>query len=87
VRGERATYNIETGVVTLDGSVRITQNNNQLSGGFAVVNVKGGTSRIYGSAKEAGMSGTRENARVRALIAPSATPDPAPADPAAPPAK
>lgn len=78
VRGERATYNIETGVVTLDGGVKITQNNNQLSGGFAVVNVRGGTSRIYSSAKEAGMSGTQENARVRALIAPSSKPDPTP---------
>ncbi len=77
VRGERATYNIQTGIVTLDGGVKISQNNNQLSGGFAVVNVRGGTSRIYGSAKEAGMAGTRENARVRALIAPSSKPDPA----------
>jgi lipopolysaccharide export system protein LptA len=76
VRGERATYNIETGIVTLDGSVKISQNNNLLSGGFAVVNLKGGTSRIYGSAKEAGMAGTRENARVKALIAPSSKPDP-----------
>lgn len=76
VRGERASYNIETGIVTLDGNVKLTQNQNVLSGGFAVVNVRGGTSRIYGSAKEAGMAGTRENPRVRALIAPSATPDP-----------
>lgn len=79
VRGERATYNIDTGIVTLDGGVKISQNNNQLSGGFAVVNVKGGTSRIYGSAKEAGMAGTRENARVKALIAPSSKPEPVPA--------
>lgn len=79
VRGERASYNIETGVVTLDGDVKITQNNNQLSGGFAVVNVKGGTSRIYGSAQEAGLPVTRENPRVRALIAPSSKPDSQPA--------
>jgi lipopolysaccharide export system protein LptA len=87
VRGERASYNIETGIVTLDGNVKLTQNQNVLSGGFAVVNVRGGTSRIYGSAKEAGMAGTRENPRVRALIAPSATPDPvAPRAPATSPA-
>ncbi len=71
VRGDRGTYNLETGIATLDGGVKITQNNNQLGGGFAVVNVKGGTSRLYASAKEAGMSGVKENGRVSALIAPS----------------
>lgn len=74
VRGERGAYNIETGIATLDGSVKITQNNNQLGGGFAVVNVKGGTSRLFGSAAEAGMQRPREDARVRALIAPSTEP-------------
>lgn len=83
VRGERASYNIQTGIVTLDGNVKLTQNQNVLSGGFAVVNVRGGTSRIYASAKEAGMAGTRENPRVRALIAPSSKPDPTTAAPAA----
>ena len=78
VRGDRGTYNLETGIATLDGGVKITQNNNQLGGGFAVVNVKGGTSRLYASAKEAGMSGVKENGRVSALIAPS------PKQPAAP---
>jgi lipopolysaccharide export system protein LptA len=71
VRGDRGTYNIETGIATLDGGVKITQSKNQLGGGFAVVNVRGGTSRLYASAKEAGMQGVRENARVSALIAPS----------------
>jgi len=71
VRGERGTYNVESGIATLDGGVKITQGNSQLGGGFAVVNVKGGTSRIYGSAKEAGMQSVRENGRVSALIAPS----------------
>ena len=71
VHGERGTYNIETGIATLDGGVKITQNNNQLGGGFAVVNVKGGTSRLFASAQAAGMQGVRENGRVAALIAPS----------------
>lgn len=82
VRGDRGTYNIKTGIATLDGAVKITQNKSQLGGGFAVVNVKGGTSRLYGSAKEAGMSGVRENARVSALIAPATKDTPAPATPA-----
>ncbi len=75
VLGDRGSYNIESGIATLDGSVKITQNNNQLGGGFAVVNVKNGTSRLFGSAAEAGMQSPRENARVRALIAPSALPE------------
>ena len=87
VRGERGTYNVETGIANLDGNVKITQNNSQLAGGFAVVNVKGGTSRIYASAKDAGLQGVRENGRVSALIAPSAkegnaTPTPPAAKPA-----
>jgi lipopolysaccharide export system protein LptA len=73
-RGERATYNVQSGVVTLDGNVKLTQDKNVLSGGFAVVNVKGGRSAVYGSAKEAGLAGTRENTRVSALIAPSSRP-------------
>ncbi len=74
VMGNRGNYNIESGIATLDGSVKITQNNSQLGGGFAVINVKGGTSRLFGSAAEAGMQSPRENLRVRALIAPNTAP-------------
>ncbi len=74
VQGSRGSYNIESGIATLDGSVKITQNNNQAGGGFAVVNVKGGTSRLFGSAAEARMQAPREDARVRALIAPNTEP-------------
>jgi lipopolysaccharide export system protein LptA len=74
VMGNRGNYNIESGIATLDGSVKITQDNSQLGGGFAVVNVKGGTSRLFGSAAEAGMQSPRENLRVRALIAPNTAP-------------
>ncbi len=86
VRGERGTYNIETGIATLDGGVKITQNENQLGGGFAVVNVKGGTSRLFANAKAAGMPGVTENRRVAALLAPSprqAVTAPPPASPGA----
>jgi lipopolysaccharide export system protein LptA len=86
VRGDRGTYNIETGIATLDGAVKITQNKNQLGGGFAVVNVKGGTSRLYGSAKEAGMQGVKENTRVSALIAPTSKTDTTPPAPTPTPA-
>ncbi|MEQ9447697.1 MAG: LptA/OstA family protein [Rhodospirillaceae bacterium] len=74
VSGERGSYNIETGVATLDGSVKISQGQNLADGEFAVVNVKGGTSRLFPSAAAAGMQSPREDARVRALIAPSTRP-------------
>jgi lipopolysaccharide export system protein LptA len=74
IRGERGAYNIDSGMATLDGAVKITQGTNQLSGGFATVNVRGGTSRLFGSAAQAKMPGLKENARVRALIAPKANP-------------
>ena len=84
VRGERGTYNIDTGIATLDGGVKITQNNSEVSGGFAVVNVKGGTSHIYQSAKQAGMQGVKENGRVSALMAPKSKQDSDAAPSAAP---
>lgn len=83
VRGDRGSYNIETGIATLDGAVKITQNKSQLGGGFAVVNVKGGTSRLFANAKAAGMQGVRENTRVSALIAPRPKPSPETAVPSA----
>ncbi len=74
IRGERGAYNIDSGMATLDGGVKITQGTNQLSGGFATVNVKGGTSKLFGSAAQAGQPGVKDAARVRALIAPKADP-------------
>lgn len=74
IRGERGAYNIDSGMATLDGGVKITQGTNQLSGGFATVNVKGGTSKLFGSAAQAGQPGVKDASRVRALIAPKADP-------------
>jgi lipopolysaccharide export system protein LptA len=86
IRSERGAYNIDTGVATLEGNVRITRDKNQLNGGFATVNVRGGVSKLFANAGQAGQPGMRENARVRALIAPSTKPAVlAPADVVAPP--
>jgi lipopolysaccharide export system protein LptA len=88
IRSERGTYNIETNTATLEGNVKITNDRLQSSAGFAVVNMKGGTSRFFGSAAQAGMPGTKENPRVKALIAPKAKPEAIPApDTAAKPVK
>lgn len=81
IRGERGAYNIDSGMATLDGGVKITQGTNQLSGGFATVNVKGGTSKLFGSAAQAGQPGVKDASRVRALIAPKADPTASPGAP------
>ncbi|MDX2144795.1 MAG: LptA/OstA family protein [Rhodospirillaceae bacterium] len=70
VRGDRGEYNRDTGIARLEGAVKMTQGENQLSGGFAVVDTKAGTSRLFGSAREAGVPGPGSDARVKALIAP-----------------
>lgn len=80
VTGDRADYNAETGIVTVTGSVKITRGNNQLNGGYAVVNLNTGISRIYPAAP--GASAGSEG-RVKGLFVPerkngSATESPAP---------
>jgi lipopolysaccharide export system protein LptA len=47
VTGNRADYNVETGIVTVTGSVKITREENQVNGGYAVVNLNTGISRIF----------------------------------------
>ncbi|MHB1204335.1 MAG: LptA/OstA family protein [Rhodospirillaceae bacterium] len=74
IRGDRGAYNIDSGIATIEGGVKVTQGSNQLAGGFAVVNVKGGASSVYGSAAQAKMPGLKENTRVQALIAPKTNP-------------
>ena len=71
VRGARGEYNRDTGIAKVEGNVVMTQGENQLSGGFAVVDTKAGTSRLFGSAAEAKTSSPRADARVKALIAPT----------------
>ncbi|MSO96702.1 MAG: hypothetical protein EXR11_00570 [Rhodospirillaceae bacterium] len=82
VRGARGEYNRETGIAKIEGNVMMTQGENQLNGGFAVVDTKAGTSRLFGSAAEAKTSSPRADARVKALIAPK--PKSANSAPAAP---
>ncbi|MBI4183486.1 MAG: hypothetical protein HY521_05775 [Proteobacteria bacterium] len=46
VRAERGAYDVESGIATLAGSVKITRGRNQLNGSFAEVNLKTGVSRL-----------------------------------------
>jgi lipopolysaccharide export system protein LptA len=70
VRGARGEYNRETGIAKVEGKVTLTQGQNQVQGGFAVIDTKAGTSRLFGSATEAKTSSPGANNRVKALIAP-----------------
>jgi lipopolysaccharide export system protein LptA len=88
VKGSRGEYNRETGIAKVEGNVQMVQGQNSISGGFAVVDTKAGTSRLFGSAAEAKTSGPASDGRVKALIAPrprsanesAANPDPATPD-------
>jgi lipopolysaccharide export system protein LptA len=71
VRGDRATYNLDSGMAVVDGAVKMTRDNSQLNGGYAVVNVNSGISRLYGSAAEAKGQGVSAPMRVKALLAPT----------------
>ena len=70
MRGARGEYNRETGIAKVEGKVTLTQGQNQVQGGFAVIDTKAGTSRLFGSATEAKTSSPGANNRVKALIAP-----------------
>jgi lipopolysaccharide export system protein LptA len=70
VLGDRGRYDLDSGIATLDGNVRITSDRNQLSGGFAVVDTNTDVSTLYRSAQEAGVAGPSSGPRVRALLVP-----------------
>jgi lipopolysaccharide export system protein LptA len=82
VTGDRADYVVETGIVTVTGSVKMTRENNQLNGGYAVVNLNTGISRMYpappgGKAADRQVKGLFVPAPKKAASAPAAT-QPAP---------
>lgn len=50
VTGERGDYNLESGIATVTGSVKLTRDGNELNGGFAHVNLNTGISKLFGAA-------------------------------------
>lgn len=66
VTGDRADDNVETGIVTVTGSVKITRDEDQLDGGYAVVNLNTGISRIFPAAPGA----AQPDQRVKGLFVP-----------------
>ncbi|HMA49307.1 MAG TPA: LptA/OstA family protein [Magnetospirillaceae bacterium] len=81
VTGDRADYVVETGIVTVTGSVKMNHNGNQADGAYAVVNLNTGISKLF-SALPGGRAADRQ---VKALLVPApkkaATPAPAPQNP------
>lgn len=50
VTGDRSDYNLETGIATVAGSVKIIRDGNELNGGYAHVNLNTGISKLFGAA-------------------------------------
>lgn len=48
VKSKRGVYDVETGIATLTGSVKITRGETQLNGEFAEVNLNTGVSKLFG---------------------------------------
>jgi lipopolysaccharide export system protein LptA len=67
VKGDRADYDPQAGLVTITGAVKLTRGENQLDGGYAVVNLNTGISRLYPTAP--GQTGG--DARVKGLLSPN----------------
>jgi lipopolysaccharide export system protein LptA len=49
VTGDRGTYDAETGIATVSGSVKITRHGDELNGGYAHVDLNTGISKIFGA--------------------------------------
>jgi lipopolysaccharide export system protein LptA len=78
VTGDRADYVVETGIVTVTGSVKMNHNGNQADGAYAVVNLNTGISKLF-SALPGGKPADRQ---VKALLVPTPKKAAAPASPA-----
>jgi lipopolysaccharide export system protein LptA len=63
IRADRGNYDLDSGVATLDGSVRIVKGNNELYGCHGETNLKTGVSKLIACREEA-------DGRVRGIILP-----------------
>lgn len=81
VTGDRADYVVETGIVTVTGSVKMTRGDNQLNGGYAVVNLNTGISKMF----PAPPGGKAADRQVKGLFVPAPKKAPASGTPAATP--
>jgi lipopolysaccharide export system protein LptA len=69
VRADRGTYDVEKQFAILSGGVKVTQDQNQLNGEYAEVDLKSGVSRLLGAPP--GGEG-----KVKGLVLPGSVPEP-----------
>lgn len=74
-RGDKGVYDVESGIATLFGSVKITRGDNQLNGEYGEVDLNSGISRML-----AGPPGTEGRKPVRALFSSKRSPQIGPRD-------
>ena len=74
VRAEYGDYNVESGIATLTGSVKITKGQNQLNGDFAEVNLNTGISKLL--ARPDAVTG--ESSQVHGIFVPKDKPEQTP---------
>jgi len=79
VTGDRADYVVETGIVIVTGSVKITRGGNQFDGNYAVVNLNTGISKLLSAP-----AGKPADRQVRGLFVPTPKKTPAPPSDTAP---
>lgn len=72
VTGDRADYVVETGIVTVTGSVKLTRGGNQFDGNYAVVNLNTGISKLLSAP-----AGKPADRQVRGLFVPAPKKTPA----------
>ena len=70
-RAQRGVYNVESGIATLTGSVKITRGANTLSGCKAEVNLNTGVSKMFSCAAAAQGAGNLGAGRVQGVLKPS----------------
>ena len=70
IMGDRGKYDLVSEIAVVDGNVKIRSENNQMRGGFAVVDTVKGISTLYPTLKESGYSASFAKPRVSALLVP-----------------
>lgn len=73
-RGDAGVYNLDTGIATLSGHVRLTRGENELRGRYAVVDLNRNVSRLLSAPPGTKVAGDRP-ARVEGLLVPRRKPE------------
>jgi lipopolysaccharide export system protein LptA len=74
-RGDAGVYNLDTGIATLAGHVKLTRGDNELRGQYAVVDTNNNVSRLLSRPPDKRLTGSAP-ARVEGLLVPRRKPEP-----------